>query len=225
MKLLAIIVTLFVAFAAEQELTKSLLKNPEGCHSEPPQAGEESACPGVSCKMQIPRFARDDSQERFSTSWLLHSSLSLTGGRRLARANSYEHRLTVQGYHVAVGDVSGFGITLPPALQNYVIQAGACIYFRQEMMLNARGGLALKFTDQRTTNWTTLDQRGYPLDDDQFGRPWHIRYADLSAHVGKTISYVHSPARNATPNPASTTSAPATTPLLLVGSFPWILLT
>jgi len=42
-----------------------LLKNPEGCHSEPPQAARNLHFPAFFCKMQIPRFARDDRQKHF----------------------------------------------------------------------------------------------------------------------------------------------------------------
>ncbi len=71
-----------------------------------------------------------------------------------------------------------------------MIRAGDRIYLRQENYGVAKAGIIIKFTNGTSTQSSTYDQSGYLLSCDQYTASWHLRYADLSAHAGKTIQDV-----------------------------------
>jgi len=55
--------------------------------------GEESAFPGIFCEMQIPRFARDDSQKHFFNKLLVICTEDLcvpTGNREITQSRNHE---------------------------------------------------------------------------------------------------------------------------------------
>lgn len=108
------------------------------------------------------------------------------GSRRLARADSYEDGIQIQGTNNVTGVANVF--TYPDAsVVNYTLQSGDKLYFRQYQAGVARGGIYIAFTDGSTPNWIALDQDGREIDNDGFVNTWHYRRVDLSAWAGKAI--------------------------------------
>ena len=110
-------------------------------------------------------------------------------GRRITRADSYEYRIRINGNNGSAGLQSRYTFPNNPQVNGYVIRAGDRIYLRQENYRTA-SGIVLKFTNGTSTLNNTYDQSGYALNCDQLVASWHLRYADLSAHAGKTIQDV-----------------------------------
>ena len=122
--------------------------------------------------------------------WLLHSSLSLTGGRHLARADSYEDRIWVRATHTGAGQISSYGFQGAQALVDYIIQPGDRLYWRQWQSSTARGGLVIQFTQAPHASWGTYDQDGQQINSDNVTNQWHYRRVDLTPFAGKTINWM-----------------------------------
>jgi hypothetical protein len=116
------------------------------------------------------------------------SDYIFAGGRRIARADSYEYRIRINGNNGSAGLQSRYTFPNNPQVNGYVIRSGDRIYLRQENYGVAKAGIIIKFTNGTSTQSSTYDQSGYLLSCDQYTASWHLRYADLSAHAGKTIS-------------------------------------
>ena len=127
-------------------------------------------------------------REKANGDW---SDYVFAGSRRLARADTYEDRILLQGTNSSAGLVSGFTFASVPGVLGYVVKTGDKLFLRQAQSGAARGGICISFTDSSNTSWVTSDQNGYALNNDGVvNGSWHLRYADLSAYAGKTVAGV-----------------------------------
>ena len=95
-------------------------------------------------------FAGQPIAERDATNgdW---SDYIFAGGRRLARADSFEYRIRINGNNGSAGLQSRYTFPNNPLVNGYVIRSGDRIYLRQETYQAARPGIVLKFTNGTDT--------------------------------------------------------------------------
>ena len=119
------------------------------------------------------------------------SDYIFAGSRRLARADSYEDGILIQGNNCSnCGWLNTwFRMNDAQYLSGYTIQSGDKLYWRQYQW-NARGGLGIFFTDASNNAWRSTDQNGRYINDDPLQNSWDYRYTDLSAYAGKVISWL-----------------------------------
>ena len=77
------------------------------------------------------------------------------GSRRLARADTYEDDILLQGTNSSAGLVSAFTFSSLPGVLNYIVQSGDKVFLREAQTGAARGGMCIYFTDTSNTNWVT----------------------------------------------------------------------
>jgi len=118
------------------------------------------------------------------------SDYIFAGGRRLARADSYAHRMRVYGTRCSNCGFQWYQFNIPNAggLAGYTIRTGDRLIWLQWQNTNARGGLNMTFTDGSETYVVTLDQNGYDMNNSPLINQWDYRRVDLSQHAGKTVS-------------------------------------
>jgi RHS repeat-associated protein len=102
-------------------------------------------------------------------------------GQRIARADSYDERIHIEGTSTVAGSYAAW--YLPFA--TYVIKSGDKISWRQ-YQAGAVGGIGISFTDGTTTNWTAKDTNGQVINDDSTQNAWDYRTVDLTPYAGKT---------------------------------------
>ena len=112
-------------------------------------------------------------------------------GKRIARADSFENGIMIQGNDCDNCGIRHTWFTLNDAqpLSGYIIQAGDKLYFRQ-YQANARGGMGIFFRDGTNNVWNSVDQNGQYTNDDPAQQVWDQRSVDLSGYAGKVIDWI-----------------------------------
>jgi RHS repeat-associated protein len=113
------------------------------------------------------------------------------GGRRIAKADSYENGIMIQGTNDGSSSWPNSWFRLNDAnyLSGYTIQTGDHLYMRQYQD-NARGGMGLFFGDGTNTAWQSTDQYGNYMNDDPNQLAWDEHSFDLTALAGEVVDWV-----------------------------------
>ncbi len=111
------------------------------------------------------------------------------GSQRVARADTYEDRLYLQGTRCSDCGWQYAVFTFPNAAgySGYIIRPGDQLLLHQWQQLGTHGGMMLGFSDGSNSNWVTPDQDGVQLNDDSSQNAWHFRRVDLAPHVNKAL--------------------------------------
>ncbi|MBI3404322.1 MAG: hypothetical protein HY046_02575, partial [Acidobacteria bacterium] len=111
------------------------------------------------------------------------SDYIFAGGKRVARADSYEDRIRIYGTNCSNCGWQWAHFSFPSAggLSGYTIRAGDRIYWRQYQGGGARGGIYLQFSDGSNSAWGVTDQDGQTMNADSWGG-WHSRRVDLGSN-------------------------------------------
>lgn len=117
-------------------------------------------------------------------------------GRRIARANNYEHQLHITGQICAScgWQYYQFSINVLGSIAGHKIQSGDSLRWLQFSNAGSRGGLIITFIDG-TESWMTgqdvVDQNGEEImRGNVSANQWEYRNANLNPVIGKTISQI-----------------------------------
>lgn len=83
------------------------------------------------------------------------SDYVFANGKRIARADSYDNRIHIQGTSTASGSYAAWYLPF----SGYTIQSGDRLHWRQYQDA-AKGGIGISFTQGGSTNWTAEDTDG-----------------------------------------------------------------
>jgi RHS repeat-associated protein len=124
------------------------------------------------------------------------SDYVLFNGRKIARANNFEHQLHISGQVCANcgWQYYQFNFNTLGSLAGRVIQSGDTMRWVQWNNAGSKAGMILTFTDG-TESWTTgqdvVDQNGEDIMRGNLAtNQWEARVANLTPVVGKTISQI-----------------------------------
>ncbi len=125
------------------------------------------------------------------------------GSQRIARADTYEDRISLHGVRDQSPGWQYAIFTFPnapghncPLLDDagdcYIIRSGDRLFLHQWQQLGTRGGMMLSFVGPgndgpSNSNWVTPDSDNAQLNDDTWQNAWHFRRVDLTPHVTKTL--------------------------------------
>jgi RHS repeat-associated protein len=117
------------------------------------------------------------------------SDYIFANGRTLARADTYDSRILIQGTVPAgaSGQYEGYNFSGPNAYSGYVIQNGDQLFVRQFQSTTACGGPDIDFTDGSRMAFVATDSDGIISNMDSVHNQWHFRRFNLNAFAGKTI--------------------------------------
>jgi RHS repeat-associated protein len=135
--------------------------------------------------------------QHHSTNWNDWSDLVYLNGKLLAKADTYEDRIKINGT-VSGSQYSQFTFANAAGYSGYVIRSGDTLFLRQWQSTGSHGGMQITFTDGTNTNWNVKDQDGQTINNDGTQQSWHYRRIDLSSFAGKTVSNIRLTQENTT---------------------------
>ena len=123
------------------------------------------------------------------------SDYIFANGKRIARADAYEHQLHLSGQMCGNCGWQWYqwGFSNLGSLVGHVVQAGDKLRWRQWLNTGSKGGLIMTMTDGTETwmnGYDILDQNGEEALRSSIYNQWNYRVADLSLLIGKTISQI-----------------------------------
>lgn len=116
------------------------------------------------------------------TNDLSWSDYIFANGKRIARSDSFDERIHIEGTSNASGSYAAWYLSF----SHYIIQSGDKISWRQ-FQNSAVGGVGISFTDGTNTNWTAQDTDGQVMNSDNTEGSWHFRTVDLTPFAGKAV--------------------------------------
>jgi len=121
------------------------------------------------------------------------SDYIFVGGQRIAKADSFEDRVHIQGTNCSNCGSQNSLYAFPSAAgySGYVIRSGDKLFLRQWQSSGAHGGMSLVFADGTNTDWAATDQDGNQFNNDGSQQTWHYRRVDLSQYAGKTVNQIY----------------------------------
>jgi RHS repeat-associated protein len=113
-------------------------------------------------------------------------------GQLIARADNYDIRIHMSGTNCpsCVSNPNTFvGVTSLTGANNYTVQTGDVLSWRQYQDGSTTGGLLIFFKDGTNATAST-DTDGQLIDQDATMNSWHMRTIDMSPYAGKIIQLV-----------------------------------
>ena len=123
------------------------------------------------------------------------SDYIFANGKRIARADGYDHQLHLSGQMCGNCGWQWYqwGFSNLGSLVGHVVQAGDKLRWRQWSNTGSKGGLIMTMTDGTETwmnGYDILDQHGEEALRTSTYNQWNYRIADLSPLIGKTVSQI-----------------------------------
>jgi RHS repeat-associated protein len=126
------------------------------------------------------------------------------GGRRLARADGYEHTLEITGTNCSNCGAQSYTFNMANAggLAGYTIQAGDLLMWQQSQVTGDSGGIKLAFTNGTPDSTGVADQNGVAMDQADTNNNnggFAYRRVDLTSEAGRTVSNLQLNVNSTTP--------------------------